>query len=47
MFESLVHVQVYIGFKNRSSLASLLVTMGCFHIPLRFSSQRWHIEIFD
>ena len=47
MFESLVHVQVYIGLKNRSSVASLLVTIGCFQISLRFSSQRWHIEIFD
>ena len=47
MFESLVHVQVYIGLKNRSSVASLLLKIGCFHIPLRFSSQQWHIEIFN
>ena len=33
--------------ENRSSVASQLPTMNCFYFLLRFSSQQWHIELFN
>ena len=33
--------------KNRSSVASLLLTMESFHILLRWSLLRWYLEIFN